>query len=176
MSDISEVIKVIIEKTGFKTLIFAIAVSLTANKLWINDWVWTIVLFCITYLMTNLIIWVSEYVKKRYCDYLIKIDLQQKIEKQNADNKSRMSTVFNSLPEEIKEDLIQLYKLPQEELSNIRILTTTSIENTRILNSCYNVRYKHYLLNIEESINSYIITIDEQLCSVIAEHITTTSK
>lgn len=176
MSEISDIFKVVIEKTGFKTLIFSIAVSLTANKLWINDWVWTIVLFCITHLMTNLIIWVSEYVKKRYCDYLIKIDLQQKIEKQNADNKSRMSTVFNSLPEEIKEDLIQLYKLPQEEHSNIRILKTTSVENARILNSCYNVLYKHYVLNIEESINSYIITIDEQLCGVIAEHITTTSK
>ena len=60
MSELSDVLKVIIEKGGFKTFLFSVAVAIISQKLWLNDWLWSVVVFCGCFLLVSFIVWVKS--------------------------------------------------------------------------------------------------------------------
>ena len=170
MSEVADFIKVIIEKTGFKTFLCSIAVSLTADKLWINDWVWSIVVFCCCYLFISFAIWLYESCITKCKEAEEKARKTKEAKEKEEIRKKRLCVIYNSLPTEIKQDLKNLYKLSPQTLSNVRILDCFPYQD-RLLCSCNQVEKQHHVISVEKGINSYIITIEESFCEILAEHV-----
>ena len=158
MSVISDLIKTLIEKSDFKTFLLSLAVSVLAKKLFALDWMWTIIVFCACYLVKYLLIWV-----KSKC-----VVIHTSCRERN-DLRKRFCVIYASLPLSTKQALIELYNLPIQNFSNVRILNNFP-EQQKIFQECNRVQDKLHLLTVERSIDSFIIKIDDVFCEVLAEH------
>lgn len=170
MADFVDLCKVIIEKGGFKTFLFSVAVAIVSYKLWLNDWLWSVVVFCGCFLLVSFIVWIYEKINK-YCEskaYERRKAMETKAMRDAQYN--RWSIIYKSLPKMTQQRLYELYKLPQQNYSNVRIINNV-IQQNDILQACRNIQLKHHVISVEESIGSYIIHIEDIFCDVLAEHI-----
>lgn len=169
MSEFVDLFKVIIEKGGFKTFLFSVSIAIVSNKLWLNDWLWAIVIFCGCYLFVSFIVWLYKFVKSK-CELTAyeKKKTKELVKEQDARYK-RLCIIYDSLPKMTQQRLVELYKLPQQTYSNVRILSNMPYQHP-ILQACYNMAQKHYAIGVEESLGSYIITIESEFCDILAEH------
>ena len=170
MSEFSDVLKVIIEKGGFKTFIASILGAILFYKLILDDCLWAIVVLCSCYLVFSFLNYIKDLIES-------KIELNKKEAKRDEELKhdriaryNRLCILYNSLPKIMQQSLIELYKLPQQAYSNVRILNDFP-RQSGLLNMCYEVSRKHYVIGVEESIMSSIITIEDVFCDVLAEHV-----
>lgn len=170
MSEFSDILKVIIDKGGFKTFLFSVAVAIISQKLWLNDWLWSVVVFCGCFLLVSFIVWIYEKISKYYESkaYERRKALEAKAMRDAQYN--RRSIIYKSLPQMTQQTLVELYKLPQQDLPNVRILNNLRYQSN-ILQVCRNVQLKHNIINVEENYGSYIIHIEDVFCEVLAEHI-----
>ena len=169
MAEFTDLLKVIIEKVGFKTFLFSVAVTIVTNKLWLNDWQWSIVVFCGCYILVSFIVWLCKLIKCKceLTEYERKKS-KELVESQNAEYK-RMCIIYDSFPQMTQQRLIELYKLPQQTYSNVRILNDMPNQHS-ILQACSNVCLKYQVIGVKESLGSYIITIKSEFCDVLAKH------
>lgn len=170
MSELSDVLKVIIEKGGFKTFLASILGAILFYKLILDDWLWSVVVLCSCYLLFSFVIYIKDVIKN-------KIELSKKKSKKVEERKQdritrykRLCIVYNSLPKMMQQRLIELYKLPQQTYTNVRILNDFP-RQSELLSMCYEISLKHYVIGVEESIRSSIITIEDVFCDVLAEHL-----
>jgi hypothetical protein len=166
MSEFSDVIKVIIDKGGFKTFLFSVAVAIISQKLWLNDWLWSVVVFCGCFLLVSFIVWV----KSRYDSAVYEDKKEKQAEEAKAAQYKRLCIVYDSLNDITKQRLIELYKLPQQTYSNVRTLNNMPYQHP-ILQVCCDMLHKYHIIDVEEGIGTYIITINSEFCKVLAEHI-----
>lgn len=165
MSEFSDVIKVIIDKGGFKTFLFSVAVAIISQKLWLNDWLWSVVVFCGCFLLVSFIVWV----KSRYDSAVYKDEKEKQAEEAKATQYKRLCIIYDSLNNMTKQRLNELYKLPQQTYSNVRILNNMPYQHP-ILQVCCDMLHKYQAIAVEEGLGSYIITIDSEFYNILASH------
>ena len=165
MSEFSDVIKVIIDKGGFKTFLFSVAVAIISQKLWLNDWLWSVVVFCGCFLLVSFIVWV----KSRYDSAVYEDKKEKQAEEAKAAQYKRLCIVYDSLNDITKQRLIELYKLPKQTYSNVRILNNMPYQYP-ILQVCYDMSQKYQVIDVEESVGSPIITIEGVFYDVLEKH------
>lgn len=167
MSEFVDLFKVIIEKGGFKTFLFSVAIAIVSNKLWLNDWLWAIVVFCSCYLLTYLILCVFHHLKKKYDKYVKTKNMIEENKRYREEQIKKINLIFNSLDENTKEALRELYSLPEQEFANKRILNHSQCNS--IFSRCCRLD-KYHFFKIEKCCDSYIVTIDIIFYDVIGEH------
>ena len=160
MSAFIDLFKVIIGKSGLRKMFFSIAIAIIVQKLCHIDYWWTIVVFCGCYLFSCFIVWLY----KLSCYRLRKNKAKEEEEECSF---KRLHVIYKSLPQNTQQQLIELYKLPEQDFVNIRVLDCSHKD---ILDECEKVKSKYHLLGIEKGIGSYIITIDKVFCKVLAMH------
>lgn len=165
MSEFSDVIKVIIDKGGFKTFLFSVAVAIISQKLWLNDWLWSVVVFCGCFLLVSFIVWV----KSRYDSAVYEDKKEKQAEEAKAARHKKLCIVYDSLNDITKQRLIELYKLPKQTYSNVRILNNMPYQYP-ILQVCYDMSQKYQVIDVEESVGSPIITIEGVFYNVLEKH------
>ena len=101
MSEFSDVIKVIIDKGGFKTFLFSVAVAIISQKLWLNDWLWSVVVFCGCFLLVSFIVWV----KSRYDSAVYEDKKEKQAEEAKATQYKRLCIIYDSLNNMTKQRL-----------------------------------------------------------------------
>lgn len=190
MSELFASIKAFIEKGNIIIFLLALAISIFSYQIISKDLLWTIFVFCIAYVLLygihSLFDKYNESVKRKNEDkekqelYRIRKqneDAQAKQQKEQTDAQLRM--FYDSFPVDVKEGLIELYKLPQTEggYLNSRILYDADfVKNQSILNACQQIRYtigigREDLIDIHPSINSQIITIAPDFYRIIEEKV-----
>ena len=94
---------------------------------------------------------------------------QQEIYKREIYYKD-LENIYNTLPIDIKQLLIELYNLPQQNYINVRILKN-DLRHNLILIACqrFQVNYGE-IITIQESFGSRIITIDAVFCEILGKH------
>ena len=170
MSEVGDIVKILIEKGGFKTLLASILGAILFYKLILDDWLWALGILCGCYLLFSFFIYIKDLIKIKREVVQKKTKETKKLEQEKIDRYNRLCIVYNSLPQRTKQTLIKLYKLPQQNDSNVRIINNV-IQQNDILQACRNVQLKHHVISVEESIGSYIIHIEDIFCDVLAEHI-----
>ncbi len=172
MSEFSDVIKVIIDKGGFKTFLFSVAVAIISQKLWLNDWLWSVVVFCGCFLLVSFIVWICEWARNKYKSAVYEDEKKKAAEEARDSQYNRFCIIYNSLPPLTQQRLIELYKLPTQVYSNVRILNDM-YAHCNILQACRNLQLKdHTMIVVEENFGTtYTIHINELFCKVLAEHI-----
>lgn len=165
MSEFSDILKVIIDKGGFKTFLFSVAVAIISQKLWLNDWLWSVVVFCGCFLLVSFIVWV----KSRYDSAVYEDKKEKQAEEAKAAQYKRLCIVYDSLNDITKQRLIELYKLPKQTYSNVRILNNMPYQYP-ILQVCYDMSQKYQVIDVEESVGSPIITIEGVFYNVLEKH------
>lgn len=165
MSEFSDVIKVIIDKGGFKTFLFSVAVAIISQKLWLNDWLWSVVVFCGCFLLVSFIVWV----KSRYDSAVYEDKKEKQAEEAKATQYKRLCIIYDSLNNMTKQRLNELYKLPQQTYSNVRILNNMPYQHP-ILQVCCDMLHKYQAIAVEEGLGSYIITIDSEFYKILEKH------
>ena len=170
MSEIGDIVKILIEKGGFKTFLASLLGSILFYKLILNDWLWALVVFAGCYLVFRFVDWLWKQGVKRYESAIYKAERIQKAEDEKMAQYKRLCIVYNSLTPMTQQRLIELYKLPQETYSNVRILNNMPYQHP-ILQVCCDMLHKYHIIDVEEGIGTYIITIKSEFCEVLAEHI-----
>ena len=172
MSEFSDVIKVIIDKGGFKTFLFSVAVAIISQKLWLNDWLWSVVVFCGCFLLVSFIVWICEWARNKYESAVYEDEKKKAAEEARDSQYNRFCIIYNSLPPLTQQRLIELYKLPTQVYSNVRILNDM-YAHCNILQACRNLQLKdHTMINVEDNFGTtYTIYINDVFCKVLAEHI-----
>lgn len=165
MSEFSDILKVIIDKGGFKTFLFSVAVAIISQKLWLNDWLWSVVVFCGCFLLVSFIVWV----KSRYDSAVYEDKKEKQAEEAKAAQYKRLCIVYDSLNDITKQRLIELYRLPKQTYSNVRILNNMPYQYP-ILQVCYDMSQKYQVIDVEESVGSPIITIEGVFYNVLEKH------
>ena len=170
MSEVGDIVKIMIEKGGFKTFLASILGAILFYKLILDDWLWSVVVLCSCYLLFSFIVYVKDAIEH-------KIELSKKKSKKVEELKqdriaryNRLCIVYNSLPKMTQQSLIELYKLPQETYSNVRILNNMPFQHP-ILQVCCDMLHKYHIIDVEESLGSYIITIDSEFNNILASHV-----
>ena len=170
MSEVGDIVKIMIEKGGFKTFLASILGAILFYKLILDDWLWSVVVLCSCYLLFSFIVYVKDAIEH-------KIELSKKKSKNVEELKqdriaryNRLCIVYNSLPKMTQQRLYELYKLPQQTYSNVRILNDFPRQRD-LLSMCCDVSHKYHIIGVEESMGSSIITIEDIFCEVLAEHI-----
>ena len=165
MADFVDLCKVIIEKGGFKTFLFSVAVAIVSYKLWLNDWLWSVVVFCGCFLLVSFIVWV----KNRYDSAVYEDEKEKQAEEAKNAQHKRLCIIYDSLNDMTKQKLIELYKLPQQTYTNVRILDNMSYQYP-ILQVCYVISQKYQVINVEEGIGSPVIYIDSEFYKILEKH------
>lgn len=169
--EILEILKLTIEKFNFKTLLVSVAICITFNLLWINNWIWSIVVFCCTYLLIYAITLVFEYLHKKYKRHIFRTQQDNRNKHERRAQYKKLSILFKGFDTQTQQILTDLYSLPMQEYSNIKILSR--IEHINILQKCtiLNSTLEHYkLFEIEYVENSVIITIDPVFNQVLEKN------
>ena len=160
MSDIGNIIKILIEKVDFNTFLFSILVSILFHKLIFNDWWWFIAILCSCYLTCIFVIWVFRCVREEYSN--------SQMEKVQG---VAYGYIYDILSQTTKQDLIDLYRLPPHKHTNARSLCNYS-SHQNILNTCKQLSHQHQeLIKVLDGTEMSIIIIDNLFCKVLEEHL-----
>ena len=179
-------IKAFLEKVNLITFLLALAVAIAVYQLLVNDWLWALFGFCLSYV-------VFAGIHNLYNSYLHNVKANAEEKKVREANALRMQTenakmqeekeqrgaylrtLFASLPDDVKEGLILLYKLPQPEggFTNARIVSE-GIENIEIISKAFHevgvFLNLDSILEFKRSIKSTIVTISSDLLEVLEEN------
>lgn len=169
--ELLEIIKLTIDKFNFKTFLASVAICISINLLWINNWIWAIVVFCCTYLLIYAITLGLEYLHKKYKRHTFRLEQNIRNERERMARYNKLSIIFKGFDTQTQQILIDLYGLPMQEYSNIKILSRN--EHINILHKCdiINSTLNYYkLFEIEYVENSAIITIDPVFNQVLEEN------
>ena len=179
-------IKAFLEKVNLITFLLALAVAIVVYQLLVSDWQWALFGFCISYA-------VFAGVHSLYNAYLLNLKAKSEEKKVREANALRMQTenakmqeekeqrgaylrtIFASLPDDVKEGLILLYKLPQPEggFSNVRIVRE-GVENLEKISSAYHqvgiFLNLDSIIEYKNSIKSTIVKISPDFLEVLEEN------
>ncbi len=188
MSELFASIKAFIEKGNIIIFFLALAIAIFSYQVISKDLLWTIFVFCIAYVVVYGIYFLFDKYKesiKRKNEDKEKQELYR-IRKQNEDaqakrqqeqTEARLRMIYDSFPEDVKEGLIGLYKLPQTEggcLNSRIIYDADFVKNQSIWSACDQISFtigigREDLIDIQPSINSQIITIAPNFYKIIEE-------
>jgi len=179
-------IKAFLEKVNLITFLLALAVAIVVYQLLVSDWLWALFGFCLSYV-------VFAGIHNLYNSYLHNVKANAEEKKVREANELRaqaekakkqeekeqrgayLRTIFASLPEDVKEGLILLYKLPQPEggFSNARIVRE-EIENIEIISKAFHevciFLNLDSILEFKRSIKATIVTISPDFLEVLEEN------
>ena len=179
-------IKAFLEKVNLIIFLLALAVAIAVYQLLVRDWKWALFGFCISYAVfagvhslynayrLNLKA-KSEEKKVREANALRMQTENTKMQEEKEQRGAYLRTIFASLPEEVKEGLILLYKLPQPEggFSNARIVSE-GIENLDKISNAYHqigiFLNLDSILEFKRSIKATIVTISPDFLEVLEEN------
>lgn len=166
MSEVADIFKIIVDKVGFKTVLFSLIVAILFYKLYLSDWLWGIVVFGICYFLVCII----SYTSKRINRYIASANEKLKIKQERQNHYYRMSLIYNSLPDYMQKALILLYQLPCQTYYNVRVLNNFPSQIT-IYSVCMRIEEEYQLITVRKNFQSYIIEIDEIFCDVLNDSI-----
>lgn len=179
-------IKAFLEKVNLITFLLALAVAIAVYQLLVRDWLWALFAFCLSYAVfagvhslynayrLNLKA-KSEEKKVRETNALKMQTENAKMQEEKEQRGAYLRTIFASLPEDVKEGLILLYKLPQPEggFTNARIVSE-GIENIEIISKAFHevgiFLNLDSILEFKRSIKSTIVTISPDFLEVLEEN------
>lgn len=187
MGELFASIKAFLEKVNLIIFLLSVAVAILIYQIVSKEILWALFAFCVSYsLFTG--------IQKLFNNYLenVRIDEQQKakeeglrIQQQEEEAKRKdakdyksahLRTLYDSLPDDVKEGLILLYQLPQPQggYINSRIIKDGMENAVKISNAYHQVRIFLNLENIIQvtnSIQSTIVTIDPDFLEVLKEKV-----
>ena len=187
MGELFASIKAFLEKVNLIIFLLSIAVAILIYQIVSKEPLWAIFAFCVSYVLFT-------GIQKLFNNYWenVRLDEQQKakeeglkIKQQEEEAKRKdakdyrnahLRTLYDTLPDDVKEGLILLYQLPQPQggYLNSRIIKD-GIENVdKITNAYHQVRVFLNLENIIQvtnSIKSTIVTIDPDFLEVLKEKV-----
>ena len=179
-------IKAFLEKVNLITFLLALAVAIVVYQLLVSDWQWALFGFCISYAVfagvhslynayrLNLKA-KSEEKKVREANALRMQTEKAKMQEEKEQRGAYLRTIFASLPDDVKEGLILLYKLPQPEggFSNVRIVKVGTEDLAKISNAYHQIGIflnLDSILEFKNSINATIVTIAPDFLEVLEEN------
>lgn len=179
-------IKAFLEKVNLITFLLALAVAIAVYQLLVNDWLWALFGFCLSYAVfagvhslynayrLNLKA-MSEEKKVREANALRMQTENAKMQEEKEQRGAYLRTIFASLPDDVKEGLILLYKLPQPEggFSNARIVKVGTEDLAKISNAYHQIGIflnLDSILEFKNSINATIVTISPDFLEVLEEN------
>ena len=179
-------IKAFLEKVNLITFLLALAVAIAVYQLLVRDWLWALFAFCLSYAVFAGV----HYLYNAYClrvrakaeDKRVReanaVRMQAEEAKAQEEKEQRgayLRTIYASLPDDVKEGLILLYKLPQPEggFTNARIVSE-GIENIEIISKAFHevgvFLNLDSILEFKRSIKSTIVTISPVFLEVLEEN------
>ena len=179
-------IKAFLEKVNLITFLLALAVAIVVYQLLVSDWQWALFGFCISYAVfagvhslynayrLNLKA-KSEEKKVREANALRMQTEKAKMQEEKEQRGAYLRTIFASLPDDVKEGLILLYKLPQPEggFSNARIVREGIEDLDKISNAYHQIGIflnLESILEFKRSIKATIVTIAPDFLEVLEEN------
>lgn len=179
-------IKAFLEKVNLITFLLALAVAIAVYQLLVSDWQWALFGFCISYAVfagvhnlynayrLNLKA-KSEEKKVREANELRAQAEKAKKQEEKEQRGAYLRTIFASLPDDVKEGLILLYKLPQPEggFINARIVREGIEDLDKISNAYHQIGIflnLDSILEFKNSINATIVTISPDFLEVLEEN------
>ena len=179
-------IKAFLEKVNLITFLLALAVAIVVYQLLVSDWQWALFGFCISYAVfagvhslynayrLNLKA-KSEEKKVREANALRMQTEKAKMQEEKEQRGAYLRTIFASLPDDVKEGLILLYKLPQPEggFSNARIVSEGIEDLDKISNAYHQIGIflnLESILEFKRSIKATIVTIAPDFLEVLEEN------
>ena len=179
-------IKAFLEKVNLIIFLLALAVAIAVYQILVRDWKWALFGFCVSYAVFagihNLYNSYLHNVKanaeeKKVCEAnaVRKKAEEAKMQEQKEQRGAYLRTIFASLPDDVKEGLILLYKLPQPEggFSNARIVKE-GIENIEIISKAFHevgiFLNLDSILEFKRSLKSTIVTISPDFLEVLEEN------
>lgn len=185
MSELFASIKAFIEKGNIIIFLLAVAVAIFTYQVLAKELLWAIFAFCIAYaIFYGIQNWYNDY-KEDLCH------IKQEREKRETENRriqqaeeqaqvnkehqeANLRTLYESLPEDVKEGLILLYRLPEPDggFANSRIIRE-GIENIDKIHYAYSqVRIflnLENLIEVRNSIKSTIVIISPEFYEILGE-------
>ena len=179
-------IKAFLEKVNLITFLLALAVAIAVYQLLVNDWLWALFGFCLSYvvfagihnLYNSYLHNVKENAEEKKVREANALRMQTENAKMQEEKEQRgayLRTIFASLPDDVKEGLILLYKLPQPEggFSNVRIVKVGTEDLAKISNAYHQIGIflnLDSILEFKNSINATIVTIAPDFLEVLEEN------
>ena len=167
----------ILKKGNLIITFLSIAVAILVFKRY-DDWLWAVFSLCITYpILCGFYYLLQVYShKRRVKSEIAYYDKEQRLRNEARTQKEieRVRGIYYSLPENIRQRLMQLCSLPKPNggSDHTRILNIFDAEHNMINSACLQISCYHYdLLEFESSINSVIVKIDPTLLWVINEEL-----
>lgn len=180
-------IKAFLEKVNLITFLLALAVAIVVYQLLVRDWLWALFGFCVSYA-------VFAGIHNLYNAYRLNVEANAEEKRVREANAVRMQaeeakaqeekeqrgaylrTIYASLPDDVKEGLILLYKLPQPEggFSNARIVRVGTEDLAKISNAYHQIGIflnLDSILEFRNSINATIVTISPDFLEVLEENV-----
>ena len=179
-------IKAFLEKVNLITFLLALAVAIVVYQLLVSDWKWALFGFCVSYAAFAGVHYLynvyrlnvkanAEEKKVREANELRAQAEKAKKQEEKEQRGAYLRTIFASLPDDVKEGLILLYKLPQTEggFNNARIVSE-EIENFEKISKAFHevgiFLNLDSILEFKRSIKSTIVTISPDFLEVLEEN------
>lgn len=162
----------LLNKLNVNIFIFSSLVTLLVYVLIGIELIWTIITFFACYLLTlGIIKLIDIYLIKRENRKYLK-ERNRKIAQEEQEKIMIYNTIFESLSDEYKRSLIELYRLknPDGSCVNERILQNGSNLNMRISNICNQLNNTFFgidLIHERNSIGSTIVLIEKEFYLVL---------
>ena len=188
MNELFASIKAFIEKVNLIIFLLALAVAIYIYQVIVKEILWAAFAFCISYvLFAGIHSWfISHKEKLKHNEENRKLQEAANLRKQNENAQAkqqqeqtdaRLRMIYDSFPDDVKEGLIGLYKLPQTEggyLNSRIIYDADFVKNQSVFNACQQIRFtigigREDLIDIQPSIDSQIITISPDFYRIIEE-------
>ena len=167
----------ILKKGNFIISLLSVAVAILAYKRY-DDWLWAIFSLCISYLILCGIYYLIQvyFYNRRVKSEIAYYDKEQRLRNEARTQKEveRVREIFYSLPEDLRQSLIQLCSIPKPKGGSdyTRILSMFDAGHNMIYSACQQISCYHYdLLAFESSINSVIVKIYPTLLWVVNEEL-----
>lgn len=164
MADWEKVVNVIIEKIGFTYALIASITSIIYYKLILEDVLWAILVGSVTYIILLSLTQLGKFIKKCCANYI-----------EHRNKHLQCYWFYETLSDNIKTSLRELYKMPQKQHKYCRIVAEDCDINRQIIYDCkYIQRHTedYNFIIISEGLGSdrYTIIIDESLYDVIRKN------
>lgn len=167
-------ISVLVNKLNINIFVFSCLVALLVYALTQIEFIWCLIIFCACYLVTlGTIRLINIYLLKRKNRKYI-IERNEKIVQEEKETIMAYNTIFESLSDDYKRTLIELYrlKIPDGSYENERILQNGSNLKMKVSNICSQLNNAFWgveLIHEKNSIGSTIILIEKEFYLVLEE-------
>lgn len=171
MEDWGKVINAIIEKAGITSVVIAIMASIVFYRLILEDTLWAIVVGGVSYVLLLGAIKLVASIKKYYEECRKRQEVREIEDQKNMERYRQCSIFYKTLSSELKSSLLLLYKMPEQEYRNCRIISEDGDECSQIIYDCKWIirNSSDNYISVKQGVgsDSYIIIIDEFLYDVI---------